>query len=103
MLDNNLLEEINDGVFSNFSSLSILDLSNNNLGRIPKSLRFLRHLKSLDLSHNLITALEVMITIMIVMMVRMLMKVVMLMMMVMMIMLMRMMISGPPALPVVEA
>ena len=58
MLDNNLLEEINDGVFSNFSSLSILDLSNNNLGRIPKSLRFLRNLKSLDLSHNLITDLE---------------------------------------------
>ena len=57
MLDNNLLEEINDGVFSNFSSLSVLDLSNNRLRKIPKSLRFLRNLKSLDLSHNLISDL----------------------------------------------
>ena len=54
MLDNNLLKEINDGVFSNFSRLSMLDLSNNNLVEIPKSLRFLKNLKSLDLSHNLI-------------------------------------------------
>ena len=58
MLDNNLLEEIDEQVFTNLSSLSLLDLSNNNLLNVPKSLRFLRNLKSIDLSKNFISDLE---------------------------------------------
>ena len=58
MLDNNLLEEIDEQVFTNLSSLSLLDLSNNNLLTVPKSLRFLRNLKSIDLSKNFISDLE---------------------------------------------
>jgi len=58
MLDNNLLEEIDEQVFTNLSSLSLLDLSNNNLLNVPKSLRFLRNLKSIDLSRNFISDLQ---------------------------------------------
>ena len=35
MLDNNLLEEIEEQVFTNLSSLSLLDLGNNNLLNVP--------------------------------------------------------------------
>jgi Leucine-rich repeat (LRR) protein len=57
-LGNNLLEELEEQLLANLSSLSLLDLSRNRLLALPQTLRFLRNLKSIDLSGNYITNLE---------------------------------------------
>lgn len=58
LLDNNLIEELEDQVFTNLSSVSVLDLSYNNLLQVPKTLRALRNLQSVDLSKNFISELD---------------------------------------------
>ena len=58
LLDNNLIEELEDQVFTNLSSVTVLDLSFNNLLKVPKTLKALQNLQSIDLSKNFITELE---------------------------------------------
>ena len=57
-VDNNLLEELEEQLLAHLSRLSLLDLSRNRLLAIPQTLRFLRNLKSIDLSGNYISDLE---------------------------------------------
>jgi Leucine-rich repeat (LRR) protein len=57
-LSDNRLTEVTDATMANGSHILVLDLSHNELISVPESLRHLKVLQTLDLSHNSIDRLE---------------------------------------------
>ena len=57
-LANNQIREVQATTFRNTSQLLVLDISNNNLDKIPESLRYLTNLQTLDIGDNMVESIS---------------------------------------------